>query len=435
MAKAKTAAVKRTTRRPQKWPRTADLRPWLEAYLDLCEQHPKPAEAAIKACVPLKQLADCEHETASLKRLQRLLDRLSPKDSHAAGFLALAAVEICLGVPDLRRADKYLRLAESHESTARPAERKSLQLRLKDVRKLNGLPAPPDSSPGGDDDPESQLGHSRQAYRAALLAGDKTAAAKALQKATKLIPEVDHFWLKPGLTLSAIKAFRRLGEIAPLTRYVAWLDKNRHSSDLDTGSIRAMGLTDAANKRAQDLIAGHLKKLKQDPNPNIHFPVHEICEELWFFLQTGQPETAAKLLQRVLRELPHWPGLHGGFAGSGVLTELAELLAELDGPEAACKLLGLAVQAGEAERNPGFRKGALQAANQQLEAPGLAAAIAKARSIKNARQRRETLIPLLTKQSAWPELAALLDEITSSDELLASLHAVLFQLPGGSRLA
>ena len=435
MAKAKTAAVNRPTRKPRKWPHTPHLQPWLESYLDLCEQHPKPAEAAIKACIPLKQLADCGHETASLKRLQRLLDRLSPKDSQAAGFLALAAVEISLGLPDLRRADKYLRLAEAHESTARPAERKSLQLRLKDVRKLNGLPASPDSSSSGDDDPESQLGHSRQAYRAALLAGDKSAAAKALQKATRLIPEVDHFWVRPGLTLSAIKAFHRLGETGPLARYVAWLDKNRHSSDLDTGSLWAMGLTDAANKRAQDLIASHLKKLKHDPDSNIHFPVHEICEELWFFLQTGQPETAARLLQRVLRELPHWPGLHGGFAGSGVLTELAELLAELDGPEAARKLLGLAVQAGRAEPDRGFRQGALKAAHEQLEAPGLAAAIAKAKATKNARQRRETLIPLLTKQSAWPELAAVLDEITSSDELLAALHAILFKLPGGSRLA
>jgi len=178
-----------------------------------------------------------------------------------------------------------------------------------------------------------------------------------------------------------------------------------------------------------------LKKLKRDSDSNVHFPVHDICEELWFFLQTGQPETAATLLQRVLRDLPHWPGLHGGFAGSGVLTELAELLAELDGPEAACRLLGLAVQAGRAEPDRGFRQGALKAAKKQLEAPGLAAAIAKARSIRNARKRRETLIPLLTKKAAWPELTALLDEITSADELLDSLHTVLFKLPGGARLA
>lgn len=435
MAKAKTAAVKRTTRKPPKWPHTSELPPWLECYLDLCERHPKPAEAAIKACVPLKQLADCGHEAASLKRLQRLLDRLSPKAAQAAGFLALTAVEIALDLPDRRQADKYLRLAETHAALARPAEKKALQIRLQQTRQANGLLEPSDANANGKNDPLRQLGQSRDTYRTALLAGDNGAATKALQKATKQIPEVDPFWQRPGLTLSTVNAFRRLGDTPALSRYLTWLDRNGHSRDLATGSLRAMGLTDLANKRAQDRIAGQLKTLKQDPNPNVQFPVRAICEELWFFLQTGQPETAARLLQRVLRELPHWPGLHGGFAGSGVLTELAELLTELDGPEAARKLLGLALQAGEAEKRPEFRQGALRAANEQLEAPGLAAAIAKARAIKSAKSRRETLIPLLTKQSAWPELAAALDEITSPEELLASLHAVLFKLPGGSRLA
>lgn len=435
MAKAKTAAVERTTRKPRKWPTSADLRPWLECYLDLCERHPKPSEAGVKACVPLKQLAECGHEAAALTRLQRLLDRLPAAECKAAGLLALTAVEIGLDLPDLRRAEKSLRLAESRASSAPPREQKPLQIRLNQVRTLNGLPEPPDSIAAAKDDPLRQLGRFRQTCRAALLAGDKTAAAKALQKITKQIPDVDQFWLKPGLTLSAITAFRRLGDVAALTRYVAWLDRNGHSSDLDTGSLWGMGLTDLANKRARDLVAARLKKLKRDSDSNVHFPVHDICEELWFFLQTGQPETAATLLQRVLRDLPHWPGLHGGFAGSGVLTELAELLAELDGPEAACRLLGLAVQAGRAEPDRGFRQGALKAAKKQLEAPGLAAAIAKARSIQNARKRRETLIPLLTKKAAWPELAALLDEITSADELLDSLHTVLFKLPGGARLA
>lgn len=435
MAKAKTAAVNRETRKPRKWPHTADLRPWLEVQLDLCEQHPKPTDAGLQACVPLKQLAECGQETAALKRLQRLLDRLPPSECQATGFLALTAVQIALDLPDPRRAEKYLRLAETRESNAPPRERKALQIRLNQVRKLNGLPEPPDSNAGGKDDPLRQLGQSRLAFRTALLAGEKTAAAKALQKTTKLIPEVDQFWLKPGLTLSAVNAFRRLGDDAALTRYVTWLDRNRHSSDLATGSLWGMGLTNLANKRAQDRVAGHLKKLKRDPDSNIHFPVHEISEELWFFLQTGQADTAARLLQRTLRDLPSWPGLHGGFVGAGVLTELAELLAELDSPEAARELLGLAVQAGKAERDPGFRKGALKAADEQFEAPGLAAMIAKGRSIKNAAKRRETLIPLLTKQSAWSELAKVLDEIPNADELLGSLHSVLFRLPGGSRLA
>jgi hypothetical protein len=434
VAKAKKAASNRTIRQPRGWPVGADLVPWLECYLDLSERHPRADRAGILACVRLKQLAECGCETAALARLQRLLDRLHPSECEATGFLALAGAEICLDLPDRRRAEQYLRLAEARQSIASPRVRTALQLNLKSLRAVNDLPEPSGSSSGSDDATLRRLGKYRQGYRTALLAGDRIAAARALQKAAKLIPEIDEFLLKPGLVISAIKAFRRLGDDAALARYLAWLDRNGHSSDLATGSLLGMGLPEVANERAEKLVVGHLKKLKRDPDPNIHFPVDEICKELWFFLQTGQKETAVRLLRRVLRELPGWPGLRGGFASSGVMTMLAELLAEVDGPEAARELLGLAARAGRSEPHGGFRRGALRAASQLVEAPGLAAAIDRAGSIKNAKKRHEALIPLLTRRAAWPELAALLDEIGDADELLGSVHAVLFQLPGGARL-
>lgn len=364
-----------------------------------------------------------------------MLKRLPPSECEATGFLALVGADICLDLPDCRRAEPYLQLVEARQSIAQPRVQKALQINLNYLRAANDLPKSSEAGPSRDVGRLQEVGKYRQKYRAALLAGDGSAAARALQKATKLIPQIDQFVLKPGLTLSIIRAFRRLGDDAALGRYLTWLGRNGHSNDLASGSIRAMGLTDLANQRAEKLVVGHLKKLQRDPDSNIHFPVHEICKELWFFLQTGQKETAARLLHRVLRELPGWPGLHGGFATSGVLTELAELLAEIDGPEAACELLGLAVKAGQSEPHRGFRRGALAAANRQLEAPGLAAAIARARTIKSASQRREALIPLLTQRADWSELAAVLDEISDEDELLKSLHAVLFQLPGGARLA
>jgi hypothetical protein len=434
VAKAKKAAGNRATRQPRGWPQCADLKPWLECYLDLSERHPRPDRAGILARTPLKQLAECGYETAALARLERVLGRLPPSECEATGFLALAGADICLDLPDRRRADRYLQLVEARQSTAQPRVRTALELNLKSLRAANDLPEPPGPSSRGDDGPLRRLGKYRQGYRAAMLAGDRGAAAKALHKAAKLIPEIDEFLLQPGLTLSTIRAFRRLGDDAALAKYLAWLDRNGHSNDLATGSLRAMGLPEVANTRAEKLVAGHLKKLKRDPDPNIHFPVDEICKELWFFLQTGQKETAARLLRRVLRELPTWPGLRGGFASSGVLTALAELLAEIDGPEAALELLGLAVRAGQAEPHRGFRRGALRAANQRIEAPGLATAIAQAGAIKNAKQRREALVPLLTRRAAWPELATLLDEITDADELLGSVKTVLFALPGGARL-
>lgn len=433
MAKKKSATVKPTIRKVHAWPGSADLGPWLERYLDALERRPNATLAGIKACVPLKQLAGCGEATAALKRLQRFLDRLPADECEATGYLALAGAEICLDLPDPRRAEKYLQLVESRRSAAEPRVQKAFEIRLQKLRAANGLPDP-DAASLDEEDPLRRFGKARHAYRAALLAGDAGAAAKALQKAAKLIPEIDDFVMAPGLIVSMIGGMRRLDDDAAVARYVTWLDRNGHGHDLATGSLWALGLHELADKRAKSAVDARLKKLKSDPDSNIHFPVHEIVEELWFFLQTGQKETAEKLLRRTLRELPSWPGVRGGFATSGVLTELAELLAEFDGPEAALTLLGYAVQAGEAEQQPGFRKGALKAAKQQIAAPGLAAAIEQAGAIKDARKRRETRVPLLTQRGDWPALATLLDEIADVDELAGTLHSVLFKLPGGARL-
>lgn len=435
VTKTRATTVKNVSSKPRKWPRTADLMPWLECYLDLCEQHPKPDDAGIKACTSLKQLAECGQATAALTRVQRLLKRLPAKECQATAFLALTAAGICLEIPDLRRAETFLQLVEKRHAIATPRDRKPIQKRLNQFLTANGLPESAASGPLEEDSPLCKIGHLRQCYRLTLLAGDQTAASKAIQKSTRLIPEIDEFWEAPGLILSAITAIQRLGGDAAVGRYLSWLDRNGHSDDLSTGSLWGMGFTTIASKRAEKRIADRLKKLKSTPDPNLHFPVNEICKELWFLLQTGQKEIAAKQLQKVLRSLPDWPSVRGGFATAGALTDLAEVLAEIDGPEAACRLLNLAVKAGKVEPQRGFRKGALKTAHEQLEAPGLAAAITKAKSITNAKKRRETLIPLLARRASWEELVTVLDEITDVGESLETLHAVIFKIPGGDRIA
>jgi tetratricopeptide (TPR) repeat protein len=434
MAKAKRAAVKKPATKQRKWPQAADLGPWLECYLDVCEELPQVGQGAIEACTPLKQLAECGDSSGALARVERMLKRMGPKEVKAAACLAVVGADVCLALPDVARAEKYEQQAERLLAKANPADQKQIQLRLKHLRQTNGLLDAAGQEPTGDDEALLKVGRQRRAFRAALVAGDTKVASRALHKITRLIPEIEAFWLQPSLTLGAITGFRRLGDEAGLAKYVAWLDSSRHSNNLETGSLWSMGLTDLANQRAEKLVLARLKKLKRDDDVNIHFPVDEICQELWFFLQTGQPETAGKLLRRVLREMPEWPGLRGGFASAGVLTQLAEVLAEFDGPEAALQLLALAMQAGKAEANRGFRKGALKAAKQQIVAPGLGAAIAKAGEIKNATERRKALVPLLTRQAAWPELGAVLNDVADPESLRDLLHTVLFRLSGGGRI-
>jgi hypothetical protein len=112
----------------------------------------------------------------------------------------------------------------------------------------------------------------------------------------------------------------------------------------------------------------------------------------------------------------------------------AEVLAEIEGPEAAQELLGYAVEAGTREAHSGFRQGSLNAANELIENPGIAAAVEKASSIRNAKKRREALIPLYAKSGNWAQISTLLNESSNAEEVHQLIHSVLFELQGGARL-
>lgn len=379
--------------------------------------------------MPLRQLAECGFETQALKRLNRLIVCLDPTDVDAFVRLSLVGAEISLETINLKRADKYLAAVEARLPDARPSKRKLLTSFLAKFRSINGLAHEVDC-----EDAFGGIGKLRHQYRRAILDGDESVALTTIRRATKLIPEVDDFILEKELIISAIKAFHRLGRDDEITKYVKWIDRNHYTNDLDTGCLAAMGLIDTANSRAENLIVQNLKQLKIDDDPNVHFPVNKICSQLWFLIQTGESATAGKLLKRVLRELPKWKGLRGGFATSGSLTELAEVVAELDGPAAAMELLGLAVDAGSRETHRGFRKSAVKKAKEIIETPGTAASIEKASSIRSAKKRREALVPLYVKCGDWERLSAVLDECSGTDEVHQLIHSLLFALQGGARL-
>lgn len=423
----------RTVAARLRWPRSADLRPWLERYLDSCEQLKDPGQGAARASIRLRQLAECGGESDAMRRLRRLLPRLPATDCQAATWLTTVGAEIALERGAVRQANQFIRLAEQRQATAKPADKRWSERRLLRLRASHGLAT--ESDMDDDSDALAQIGRWRRRHREALASGDRRAALVALGRVGRLIPDVDDFTQLPGLVLSVIGAYRRLDDEPGVARYIAWLDKHGHSASLDTGSLMAIGLPGLARKRASNLIARRLKQLCTSDDPNVHFPVNDICEQLWLLLQTGDRATASRLLRRVLRELPQWRGLRGGFATSGALTELASLVAELDGPEAASGLLAGAAQTGAAERQPGFRRGALRAAKQVSEAPGTALAIATARELRPAKKRREALLPLLAKSGDWSGLAELLDEVSDNESRHDLLHSLLYCLPGGSRLA
>ncbi|TWU48866.1 hypothetical protein Poly51_47700 [Rubripirellula tenax] len=437
MAKSKNGSSNCPKPTRKKWPRGGSLKLWLECYLDSCERVSNLSKSAIQASVRLRQLAECGHEAQALKRLERLITLLDPTDVDSFIRLSLAGAEISLESLKLKRADKYIAALKARFANARPSKRKLLENFLHRFRLINGLAV--ETEDEADDEWEDEaasrsIGKQRHQFRLAILDGDEASALASVRRATKLIPDVDEFILERGLILSAIKAFQRLGRDEEITKYVTWIDRNGYTSDLDTGSLAAMGLVNIANARAEKLILRILKQLRDSDDPNTHFPVDAICSQLWFLIQTGESATAARLLKRVIRELPKWRGLQGGFSTSGSMTLLAEVVAELDGPNAAQALLGLAVEAGSKEAHRGFRKSAVKAAKEMIVAPGIAASIEKASSIGSARKRRETLVPLYAKSGNWEQLSTLLDQCSDADESHRLIHSLLYSLPGGARL-
>ncbi len=247
MAKTKTAAVKRATRQRRKWPNRADLAPWLQCYLDVCEQYPRgesrreglrPAQATCRVRIRKGIARTAAAVTRPLAAIRVRGDRLTGADRRPN----------LPGSAGSSSRNKYLQLAEVRQSVSKPPVQAVLESKLKYLLAANGLPPAPGSSSSGVDGALRRLGKQRQSYCSALLAGDLDAAATALQKTTKPIAEIDKFVLKPGLTLSAIKAFRRLGDDAGLATYLTWLDRNEHSDDLATGSLWGMGLTELAKR-------------------------------------------------------------------------------------------------------------------------------------------------------------------------------------------
>ena len=153
--------------RRKKWPRSGSLKPWLECYLDSCEHLAKLSRSAVSAGVRLRQLAECGFETQALKRLDRLLALLEPTDVDSFVRLSLVGSEICLEIPNLKRADKYLATIETRLPEARPSKRKLLTRFLESFCELNGLT---DEVSGTD--ALSELGKCRLQYRLSVLDGD-----------------------------------------------------------------------------------------------------------------------------------------------------------------------------------------------------------------------------------------------------------------------
>ena len=202
MAKTKTTAPKRSKSTRKKWPASGSLKLWLECYLDSCEQLSKPSRSTARAVVRLRQLAECGYEANAIKRVERLIALLAPTDIDSYVRLARVGAEICLEIPNLKRAEKYLVAIDKRLTEAPRSKQTLLAGYVEFFRIRNGLAEADDSS-----DVESQIGKYRHEYRQAWFAGDHRRALAAIRRVTKRIPDVDNQLIEtPGTAAVIAKA-------------------------------------------------------------------------------------------------------------------------------------------------------------------------------------------------------------------------------------
>jgi tetratricopeptide (TPR) repeat protein len=377
----------------------------------------------------IEHLAAIGFETQAIRFLEVFLDRLPKTNIKEFVPLALLGATIGLDLPSNRNTTKFLGLAEARAAIGKPNSKamKSIQ----EFRESNGLI---DREFDEYDEMQyvAEFGKRRRDYHAAIKLGDQDAALKALNRMGAIIPPIDSFYIEAKLILSVIKGYQRLNAHAALLKYVRWIDNNHHENNLKNGNLFAMGLPEIAVDRASKLIQKNLKDLRTSDDVNIHFPVNDIRENLDFLIHVGEKAKAQKLLDQTLKEMPQWRGMAPGFATSGVLTELAEVMADLGMREEASQFLTAAVGTGRSERNAGFRKSAVKSAMESSAATGgTTDAIERARSIRSASSRRKALVPLLTKIGDWKELKKTLNEVTTAKEAAVLCREVIYAFPSG----
>jgi len=194
------------------------------------------------------------------------------------------------------------------------------------------------------------------------------------------------------------------------------------------------GFEKEAIKAAKDEVLKRIAELEAMGDPNIHFPIHFICEALKFLIQQQKPRDAKKLLDRVLGSAKNWPGAPQGWTTSAVYSSFAEIFELLGETDEARQLLKSAKQDASQEKRAGFRQGAISNASElevKFQGDDIAARLAVARTIRSPRTRRLELAKILVKARKWKELAAVCRESPTPEEAFEFCWKLKFVLPGG----
>ena len=417
-----------------KWPSSGDLRAWFLCGIQKCEAIADPSQGCDKAHLPIGALAELGHTTEALKYVDRCLRRLSKGQILETVRMARLGAEICLKDANFERMEKYLSIALATEKEiTRKCDRGFPFNAVREFRSRNGLLDPAEAI----DDVqrlEAIFEGARRRCRESLKTGNVVEAQAALAEMEQEASDTRESWRRNNRQRAIISLHGEIGDLAAVKRIIRNLPSAERQEVVDFAMLCKIGMTTEAIAEAVDVVQRRIAELTTSADPNIHFPVREICRALKFLVDQHQQQEATRWFHAVLESSKKWTVFEQGWTTSAVYTMFAEVVVIFEGPEAAQQLIAQAQQDASNEKRSDFRKGAVAAAlGMEARVGNLDEAIAKAGKLRSPTARRMELGKLLAKAGRWKELRVVCSEATSPEEAADLCWWIKFELPGGER--
>jgi hypothetical protein len=409
--------VARSSDWKRKWPTTGNLRAWLLCHIDKCNAFSDVEQRASKAQVPIALLAEHGHPKEALRVVNRFLKSLMAARSTRLVSMAETGAEICLDQNDVKGAEKYLEIAlKADKFVTRKCDVGYVAGSVRHFRALHGL-LDPDEAEDEDDRHDALFHGAERRCLDAIRCGDRKVARKELAAMYQAAKQGDDDLNRSFELKRVLKAAAQLGDRALVRQYMAALAKADRDEVLDYDLLSELGMRDEAITAALRSIKRETKELVEDEDPNIHFPVTVICGALKFLIAQGEKDLASKALMSVVKTSDKWTSPGRSWGTSAVLSMFAEVIAVLEGTDAAQALLDQAREdAGMGPRSD-FQQGVRTEAIEIEAKIGLIeSALEKARKLRSPASRRSTVATILARAGRWKEIPAVCSAAANPEE-------------------
>lgn len=400
--------------------------------IEKCRAIKKVADGATEAHLPIETLAVAGEPTEAQAQVERFLEALPDKEVVGIVRMAQLGAKICIEHADAEGIEKFLTIAEGTEKDLDQEDKGFAINSVREFRTENGLVDPGECETEED---RRELRYTKAVwslYRAVQRNENAVGEALAEMKDAALDLMADsEFWGKLRFQ-KVVRCYVRFGEPKEAQQCLETLAEEDRAEVLDRDLLARLGMKAEAVARAQEDIEEELRKLSNDAELNLHTSTRNLRSAMQFLVEQGKQESAKELFDRTVTEMPKWSAIALGWMTSAVYRDLAEV-ASLVGEEEGAKffLMQAAVDSG-VEPDDEFAQYALgETIELESRVGDFEKALAKARKIRSATERRMRLSELLARAGRWEEVAEVLEEASSPNEAAELCWRIKFQLPEG----